>query len=225
MTTPQKSTRWSFTAYENQYGIIDSLTTAGDPLVAEIGYQDEVCPDTGRKHRQGYVRTNRQVRFKQLADIMKGVHLEVARDFLALKKYCAKTETRDPTGKQVATKFERPMRLNELMEHLAGIAWDIYDQDRQTDSHPLIPPVKDQYITLCSEVLMTKPEYISILAQPIAKNAWYDFRTVWVSRVERAREESEKGVNSITTPGSSAKTPDLNRINVGDILTLDIQDY
>jgi len=218
--TAMKSTRWSFTAYEGQYPTIDALTKEGDPLIAEIGYQDEICPDTGRKHRQGYIRTVRQVRFKQLADILKGVHLEVARDFNALKQYCAKAETRDPTGKQVSEKFERPMRLHEIMESLAHTAWDIYEEHRQTDSHPLNhPDIKEQYRTLASELLLRKPDYISIIAQPIAKNAWFDFRAVWVSRAKRAREEAEGG-NSITPPGTPPVSPAPTKVNVGDIVHL-----
>lgn len=84
-----KSSRWSMTVYEGQWNLLEQMP----PEVAEWGWQDEVCPDTGRKHRQGYLRTKSQVRFSALKKILPGVHLEVAKNWAALKEYCSKIET------------------------------------------------------------------------------------------------------------------------------------
>nr|WPR18782.1 MAG: replication polyprotein [Owegonang virus 28] len=210
MTTSDKSSRWSFTAYEGQYPLIDSLVDKPHELIAEIGYQDEVCPETQRKHRQGYVRTVRQVRFKQLSEVLRGVHIEVARDFMKLKQYCQKVATRDPEGQQVHKQFERPKTLHELMMWMADIAWQDYeDQDRQTDRHPSYPSSpperKAQFVNLSATILMAKPEYVAILAQPIAKHAWHDYRAVWLQKALEIRE----GDNSITSPTQEEATEEI----------------
>lgn len=85
------------TVYEPQWPLLEVMP----PDVAEWGWQDEVCPDTGRKHKQGYLRTKSQMRFSGLKKILPGVHLEVARNWAALMTYCKKVESRDPDGNQV----------------------------------------------------------------------------------------------------------------------------
>lgn len=220
MATSDKSSRWAFTAYEGQYPVIDSIAQSGDPLIAEMGYQDEVCPETGRKHRQGYVRTVRQVRFNALSKVLRGIHIEVARDYNALKQYCRKVETRDPEGAQVVKKFEKAKTLHELMMWMADIAWQDYeDHDRETAKHPAYPvgaEQKAQYIALTSTILLQEPEYVSIFAQPIAKNAWNDYRAVWLERSSKNRE----GDNSITSPTSQGP---MSEILPGQVLNLDME--
>lgn len=92
-----KSSRWSMTVYEEQYKLLEHMP----PDVAEWGWQDEVCPDTQRSHKQGYLRTKSQMRFSALRKILPGIHLEIAKDWNALKQYCTKSDTRDPNGEQV----------------------------------------------------------------------------------------------------------------------------
>lgn len=82
MVPSPKSTRWSMTVYESQYDLLDNMPSE----VAEWGWQDEICPDTGRKHRQGYVRTQFQMTRVKLSKILPGIHLEVAKDWEALKE-------------------------------------------------------------------------------------------------------------------------------------------
>lgn len=84
-----KSTRWAFTAYEAQWGLFNDMP----PSIAEWGWQKEVCPETGREHYQGYLRTKQQVRLKSLVKDLPGVHFEIARNWSALTNYCRKDET------------------------------------------------------------------------------------------------------------------------------------
>lgn len=85
-----KSSRWQFTAYEDQWALFVSMP----PGIAEWGWQKEQCPKTQKLHYQGYLRTPAQVRFSALKKILPGVHLEVAKNWQALVAYCAKIETR-----------------------------------------------------------------------------------------------------------------------------------
>lgn len=101
-----KSTRWAFTAYEDQWHLFKE---GHIPIsVAEWGWNHEQCPETNRKHYQGYVRTKQQVRFSAIQKIFPGVHLEVARDWNKLKQYCAKGETRIEGTQPVSEYSEIP---------------------------------------------------------------------------------------------------------------------
>lgn len=181
----EKSTRWSFTAYEAQYPVLETLDK---DIVAEVGWQDEVCPDTQRKHRQGYVRTHRQVRFSQLKKVMPGIHLEIARDWNALLAYCRKTESRDISGSQIHKDFSKyaPERLHELMDEMASYAildTKITNKDRQTDRQTILGlDANEQYWSIVPTILSRKPELIGILAQPLPQNAWKHTRMFWIER-------------------------------------------
>ena len=88
-----KSSRWAFTAYEEQFSCFE-----GDPPpgVAEWGWNTEICPKTNRTHYQGYLRLAQQQRFAWVRKIFPGVHVEIARDWNALLMYCKKDDTRAP---------------------------------------------------------------------------------------------------------------------------------
>nr|ALE29647.1 replication associated protein [Lake Sarah-associated circular virus-18] len=123
LPTDSKSSRWAFTAYEEQW----SLFIAMPPGVAEWGWQTETCPKTERLHYQGWLRTNTQVRFSQLRKILPGVHLEKAQHWEALKAYCNKTETALSNTKviqvsQYKTKFQ-------ILEYLISEAIEEYGKD------------------------------------------------------------------------------------------------
>jgi len=87
-----KSSRWQFTAYEGQYGLLETMP----PGIAEWGWQDEICPTTQRPHRQGYLRLQQQQRFAWLRKTLPGIRVEIARNWDALIQYCKKEETRAP---------------------------------------------------------------------------------------------------------------------------------
>lgn len=104
------------TVYESQYELLECMPSE----VAEWGWQDEICPDTGRKHRQGYVRTQFQMTRVKLSKLLPGIHLEVAKDWDALKEYCRKVESRDLSGTQIEMK--NPRRLLKFHEALENVA-------------------------------------------------------------------------------------------------------
>jgi len=85
----QKSTRFAFTAYEAQWHLFQSMP----PGIAEWGWQQETCPQTGRAHYQGYIRLHTQQRITWLIKLLPGVHLEFSKNWDALVKYCSKADT------------------------------------------------------------------------------------------------------------------------------------
>lgn len=190
-----KSTRWAFTAYEGQYACIESIAKDGNDLIAEIGWQDEVCPKTQKKHRQGYVRTVRQVRFTQLSVVMNGIHLEKAKNWDALVKYCRKEATRDVSGSQVHVTYQRPMRLHEILEFVAEaffmaerdkhgrISRITGSLDRQTDRQIKLAILR-QY---SQEVITRHPEYAVVLVRADARDAWCDYFDVWLDKARRSQ--------------------------------------
>lgn len=118
-----KSSRWSFTAYAQQW----PLFTQMPPSVAEWGWQTEECPDTGREHYQGYVRTSTQQRFGAMKKLFPGVHLEIAKNWDALKAYCNKQDTAIP-GTQVTEKSDY-MNKFQFLDYIIKKAIKEYDRD------------------------------------------------------------------------------------------------
>lgn len=98
--TTAKATRWAFTAYKDQWHLFREGSIPA--TLAEWGWNTEKCPETGREHYQGYLRTKQQVRLSQLKKLFPGVHFEIARNWEATKKYSGKEETRVPGTQPVA---------------------------------------------------------------------------------------------------------------------------
>lgn len=171
----EKSTRWSFTAYEPQYPLIE----AHHDIIAEIGWQDEICPTTGKKHRQGFLRTVRQVRFSQLRSILPGLHLEQAKNWEALQKYCKKEATRDANGSQVVKKYEPPWSLHDL---LTSVAYQILTEnplvvlDRQTDRQTLLNYLRNY----SKHIVLRRPQYAVVLVRQDARDAWCAYIEEWM---------------------------------------------
>ena len=92
-----KSTRWAFTAYEGQWNLFKAMP----PEVSQWGWQEETCPRTGRLHYQGYMILRRQFREKGARALFPGVHMEIARNWNDLVRYCQKPETRVEGAEQV----------------------------------------------------------------------------------------------------------------------------
>jgi hypothetical protein len=200
-----KYSRWAFTAYEDQYAVIDAY----DKLrIKEIGYQDEICPDTGRKHRQGYFATTTPLRFSAARKLFPSVHIEPAKNWTALVKYCQKSESRDPAGNTVRlgdpSNPPTHVRVDMLMEMIAELV--LLDTDINDDNYAEHPQCKDvhtdaekaaakaQYWEMCRNILLSRPELASLIMQPGPQNLWLNTRSTWMRRQLTARATS----NSIT---------------------------
>lgn len=99
---------WTFTAHLNEMftdeearDAADRLKTAFEETDLVVGavFQLEVCPETQRKHIQGFANLKTAQRMTRLKTIIESVtdiapHLEKAKNVEASKKYCSKEETR-----------------------------------------------------------------------------------------------------------------------------------
>lgn len=186
-----KTSRWQFTAYEEQYGLVDDMSKSS--TVAEYGYQPEICPETGRKHRQGYLRTKNQVRFSALRKEFPGIHFEVAKNWAALINYCKKEETRDKSEKSFSGTGgkEQPLTMAQALIKLCSYAdpkpimleipqsrvgldgkeialASKYEWNYEYDS-------RAQYISAVKNWLKVNPNIIALVTQPQYKSAYFDF--------------------------------------------------
>lgn len=85
-----KSSRWAFTAYEQQYGFFRTMP----PGVHKWGWNVEECPETKREHYQGWMQLKQQQRFSWMRKQFPGLHVEIPRNWEALQQYCQKEDTR-----------------------------------------------------------------------------------------------------------------------------------
>lgn len=206
-----KSTRWAFTLHYDpeEYATLDmfvqkpSTVPAWKDLIAEIGWQDEIAPTTGQQHRQGYIRTVRQCRLTQMKKIMDSAHFEIARDWLALKQYCNKADTRDPSGNVV--KFTQPNRygISQLLIKFASTLIEYGHTDHDDFKSTLYRACDDaakQYWTLAAFLLEEDPELAGLIGQPMPQNLWKNCRSTWIKLAEAQAEDLgvEKEAISIT---------------------------
>jgi len=184
-----KTSRWAFTAYEEQWPIVDDFNKSA--LVAEFGYQHELCPRTNRKHRQGFLRTKQQVRFSAMTKAFPGIHFEVAKNWDALIQYCKKEETRDKSRPDFFSgtgSKEKPLTMAQALMKLASFADPVIVYDTVPVVNPLTGTTEHQqlwesrtydhkamYLTAVRNWIKINPDIIALVTQPQYKSAYYDF--------------------------------------------------
>jgi len=185
-----KTTRWAFTAYENQWHLFELM----NDKIAEWGWQLEICPKTQNKHYQGYMRTKTQQRTKTMRELFPGVHLEVARDWNALMQYCKKPETAVEGTQVRQTNPSQPMTMAQALTKLAlhipfkrAVNWlestnPIKENEEQ---------IKHEFWTAVREILRGDPNSVGLWTQPQYFRAWQHTREVWI---DLAIQEAEIGV-------------------------------
>lgn len=183
-----KTTRWAFTAYEDQFGLFDKIPDK----VKEWGWQTEICPTTERKHYQGYILTRTQQRHKAMRDMFPGVHIEVAREWNALVNYCKKIDTAIE-GTQKHEVNER--KYLQFADALVNVA-KCYIDPHMSHAHRLRLAPSDEAVALSKitpEQLETKafdeavcqlveaqPNDVSLYTNPQIKRAWIMCKSVWL---------------------------------------------
>lgn len=201
-----KSTRWAFTAYEEQWSLFKDMKQD----VAEWGYQTEVCPTTGKPHYQGFIRMSRQYRFKAMRELFPGVHLEVAKNWDALVNYCRKSETAiDDTQVHVKSTYEH-WSMERLFIEMAKYAYTQvhYDTLRRENSLKIVDDM--EYWSIVRSILTNDSSRVAMFATPQVKKIWSNTRSVWIAKLA--------GGDSITapSPGGSGKVspivPDSFRV-------------
>lgn len=178
-----KSSRWAFTAYEAEWPLFQVM----NDLVAEWGWQTEICPNTQRKHYQGYLRTKRQVRFAQLKKVFPGVHLETARDWNKLLNYCKKTDTAVPGTVVAEVNRTKNMTMAEAMIMLAEAA--IWPSREHLETEDAIKKYLDMVFweavaSLCAEDV----NLIGLFTQPQYHRAFVKLPQLWRNQVQQRIE-------------------------------------
>lgn len=185
-----KTTRWAFTAYENQWHLFEVM----NDKIAQWGWQIEVCPKTQNKHYQGYMRTKTQQRHKAMKEMFPGVHLEFARNWIALLKYCEKSETAVEGTQVRQTNPSQTMTMAQALTKLAlhipfkrAVNWlestnPIKENEEQ---------IKHEFWTAVREILRGDPNSVGLWTQPQYFRAWQHTREVWI---DLAIQEAEIGV-------------------------------
>ena len=120
-----KSTRWAFTAYEGQWNLFKTFPAG----VVEWGWQEELCPDTDRRHYQGYLRLAQQQRLAWLRNVLPGVHFGIAISWPALVNYCKKSETAVPGTQvhQTNTVVNHYTYAQQVADEILKTSWADYE--------------------------------------------------------------------------------------------------
>lgn len=204
-----KSTRFAFTAYEANWPQFRDMPP--NDLIAEWGWQEEVCPETNRHHLQGYIRTKRQVRLTQLISIYKGVHFEIARNWNACKNYCYKSQSAVP-GTQVSWQSEqKAMTMKDTLLMIASSAMNkkivgtLMRKFQDDETGKVKPPTPQEernertqeYWEAVNDILIDQPDLIGLLSQPQYERAWVNTRQVWIDRQTATEKEAERSEASL----------------------------
>lgn len=196
-----RSTRWAFTAFENQWPLFEKMPD----LVKEWSWQTEVCPDTGRKHYQGWILTNSQQRHSALIKALPGVHIEIAKNWNALISYCRKEETRDASGSVVHQVNQREyltldkalMRLANVFD-LEGFERDVKNPDNKTKS------VQKQYFQKAvQELVRENPADIGYYVRPDVERGWHLAGNVFLEKRQTDRQTTVRIIDSFNFEDTS----------------------
>lgn len=183
-----RTTRWQFTAFEDQWTLIDNavaeLVSGNEQPFRMIKYQTEECPDTGKKHYQGCIQTIRQMRFAAIRKLLPGIHIEKARNWQALLQYCQKTDSKVSGGKEVSVETSyRPRKIHEVLIELAQIHLDMEDlrqYDKEGNKEETVRQPDNGYWEVAQVYLYRHPEMAGLIGQPMPQNLWKNARSVWI---------------------------------------------
>jgi len=193
----EKSSRWAMTVFEPQFKCLEVVP----PIVAEWGWQDEVCPTSGKLHKQGYIRTYQQQRFAAMKKAFPGVHLEIARDWNKLLNYCNKTDTA-VAGTQVHEKNDIPSLFTystELAKRLSrGYAAGLVNSYERVMDYVSLDIMDTKMRGI--EWIATNPQFITTW-----KKYWREmlFRAAQTDRQTDAAQSSEVEYNGTHSQSSS----------------------
>lgn len=183
-----KTTRWAFTAYEGQW----ELFKTPPPIVAEWGWQTEICPETQRPHYQGYIRTSRQVRFSQIHEHLHGVHLNAARNWIKLLQYCKKKDTAVP-GTQVHQVFQPEFQT--MAEVLIKVAKN-RPRDLDFSKCESVKEFKEMFALEFEQsvatILKVEENLVGLLSQPQYERAYTKWRSVWTEKSDEIDRQTDR---------------------------------
>lgn len=201
-----KSQRWAFTAYEQDWDCFRVMPE----IVAEWGYQEEMCPTTGRKHYQGYMRLKRQARLAQLKKIFPTTHFEIAKNWDALVNYCKKEETRVDGGQQRHEVSTRYLSMSDALIKVAAVAERI-DISRYDDEDRKRRAIVNEYDVAVAVLLRTDANLIGIYSQPQYERAYVKWRQVWIEYADRQTDRQTQNEDAQVQNEVESENEDYDR--------------
>lgn len=184
---------WSVTAFNDDIRIIKDKETY-PAYVKQVLGQDEVCPDTGKEHFQGFLQLYTQQRISALKKWLPTAHFEICRNKDALKQYVQKDDTRAPDGDQIdnGSRVEY-MPFDKLCKFLADTFLSIED-DWKEHGHTLTDKQmkdisKHQFVFIIRHLILNGYAHqAAAFADNRLKAFWIDTGSAWV---ELRRKEAE----------------------------------
>jgi len=187
VSSTHRDTKWRFTAYEGQWDLFKTMPD----IVAEWGWQQEVCPTTERIHYQGYYRTKRQIRKSQAIKIFPGVNIDAIRNWDAYKNYCKKADTAVPGTQVHQVSTTKAMTMAAALTKLATFAdnnpptdYDALDYDKRKEKY-----VKEEYWRAVRKILLEEPDEVGLWTQPQYMRAWENTRSIWIQKAQETPNE------------------------------------
>lgn len=180
-----KSSRWAFTAYEQDWECYKIMPE----IVAEWGWQQEICPKTQRPHYQGYMRLKRQARLAQLKKIFPTTHFEISRNWDALVNYCKKTETA-VDGTQHHATGTKYLSMSDALIKVAANRPDTSNFKCETDEDYKRRAVYE-YDAAVGVLLRADPNLVGIYSQPQYERAYVKWRQVWIEHSEKTDRQTD----------------------------------
>lgn len=195
--TNAKASRWCVVLWEHN-GDYKWYDQEKDPKLKAYGFQDEICPTTGRKHRQMWVSTQ-QVRFNYMKyNIMRGTTGRIegipvgakgpngGDRWAGLQAYCKKEETRDPEG-VVVENVINPNQSLSVHEALTLLAKNIYWQEDDKSVAAVETQTtkaeqkyqREAYWRAVSRILLSKPHLAGTYGQPNMEKLWVKTFKAW----------------------------------------------
>lgn len=185
--TDTRATAWSVTLFNGE-------EKTDLPEGWKLEGQMEACPDTGKQHYQGFLKT-KQVRFSSVKKVFPKAHIEKARDEVALQKYVHKKATRVAPAPKTGS-----LNFTKFFEDVFEYCWDLTDRHDMQTVATLMHDVKmDGTGSWLNETVacMIKAggtwDYAHRATDPKIKAMWNRFRVPfllsWLEEQERAKNE------------------------------------
>lgn len=192
---------WSMTVWKDQYHLLDNLPD----VVKKSGWQDEICPDTKREHKQGALYTKQQT-LRAMINLLPGIHLEGVpsnneKRVMGLKNYIVKQESRKDGGQTTNGLQANPNYLSPaamyllLAKHSQGFATP-ENIARHIGYNKFC---NAEFWYAVNSIILEKPEWINQFSPPQVEKVWRETRQTW--QCMRAQQlAAVPAVNEIIPP-------------------------
>lgn len=175
----KRHTKWIATFYEGEYHYFDDMPS----IVKKFGYQDEVCPTTGKKHRQAWLLTTQQS-CNAIRKKLYGVHIDPAmsqQHWDNIVEYCKKARTRDISGTVVEEVSNKNyLRQQDIYMLVAAKVQGYITPERISQCHSLKQDInREEFWYGVNSILFERPELSTFLSAPAAEKFWMRTGHTW----------------------------------------------